>query len=81
MGRFRYGVGLVLFSVRLLVGWASPYVPEFVPAPSQNRILIGAVGDIMLLVSLWLLGGDFWDELRALYLPTARINLPARGQL
>ena len=36
------------------------------------------IGDLVFLSSLHVLGGDFWDKLRALFVPGARTRFPER---
>jgi hypothetical protein len=33
-------------------------------------------GDLLLLASLFVLGGDFWDKLKALFIYDARAHMP-----
>jgi len=35
-------------------------------------------GDVLLLVSLVVLGGDFWDKLRSLFIHSARAVIPEK---
>jgi hypothetical protein len=37
------------------------------------------VGDLLLISSLFVLGGDFWDKLRALFVHGAKVQIPVRG--
>ena len=36
-------------------------------------------GDLLLLVSLFVLGGDFWDKLRSLFIHSARAQIPEKA--
>ena len=67
VGPFRYGVGLVLFALPLVLAWIAPYVAEIAPGLGRDTIRDGIVGDVLLIVSLLVLGGGFWDKLRALF--------------
>ncbi len=73
VSRTRYRVGLVLFLLPLLHGWLSPYLPLLLHGYKPTR-LEALVGDLLLIVSLFLLGGDFWDKLRALFVWEARVT-------
>jgi hypothetical protein len=68
VGRTRYRIGLVLFVLPLLLGWLGPYVLPHVPVYTEHGLLVHVGGDALLLVSLFVLGGDFWDKLRALFI-------------
>ena len=68
----RYRIGLVMFCVPLLQGlletWASHMAPQLV----ANRLWVDIFMDVMLIASLFVLGGNFWDKLRALFNVNAR---------
>ncbi len=76
VGPTRHTIGLVLFVVPILIGWISPYVGDTMPA--LNRLTPGAAmaGDIAFLFSLFVLGGNFWDKLRALFIKDAQVVFP-----
>lgn len=74
VGRTRYTVGLVMFAVPILFGWISPYAGKLVPGYLGNELTFAVVGDLLLLGSLFVLGGDFWEKLRALFVHGARVS-------
>lgn len=69
----RYRIGLVLFSLPLLLAWFTPYTEQWLPGYEDNRMLYGIVGDAMFIASLFVLGGEFWDKVRALFIHRARV--------
>ena len=73
VSRLRYTIGLVMFSVPILFAWVSIYTVDFIPGFSQNPIPYAIGGDLLLLVSLFVLGGDFWDKIRALFVYDAEV--------
>ena len=75
VSRARYNIGLVIFAIPILFGWLSPYAGTLVPGYEGNEITFAVVGDLLLLVSLFILGGDFWDKLRALFIHEAKAVL------
>ena len=77
VGRTRYTLGLVLFTTPLLFGWLTPYVGDLVPFHEANRIVLAIVGDVFLVSSLFVLGGAFWDKIRALFVHDARAQFAA----
>jgi len=79
VSRRRYRIGLILFIVPLLVGWLMPYFSKLLPSYEENRILINTTGDIVLITSLIILGGDFWDKLRALFIYGAKAIFPTKN--
>ena len=67
VSRTRYNIGLVLFCVPILFGWLSPYFSDLIPGFMQNPLPYAVGGDFILLASFFVLGGDFWDKIRALF--------------
>jgi len=72
----RYRIGLVLFCLPLLTGWLAPYVSELIPHFGTYHVTIAIIGDGLLLLGLFLLGGDFWDKIRALFIHRAKALIP-----
>ncbi len=53
--------------------------PQTVAPPPKGRLLFGgAVFVLGLLCPLLVLGGDFWDKLRALFVRDAKAQFPDR---
>lgn len=71
----RYRIGLVLFSTPLLSGWVAPYISGYIPLFEEHRLLLAIMGDLLLFCSLFVLGGEFWDKLRALFIYRAKVSL------
>ena len=67
----RYKTGLVMISLSLLYAFLSPYFAGYIPGWADHRVVYAVVGDILVLVGLFLLGGNFWDKLRALFIHKA----------
>ncbi len=76
VGRTRYTIGLVMFAVPIAFGWLSPYAADRVPGYLGNEFTYAIVGDLLLLASLFVLGGDFWDKVRALFIRGAKAVFP-----
>lgn len=76
VSRTRYTIGLVMFAVPIVFGWLAPYAADWVPGYPGNEFSYAIVGDLLLLVSLFVLGGDFWDKLRALFIRDAKVVFP-----
>ncbi|KPK58530.1 MAG: hypothetical protein AMS21_10570 [Gemmatimonas sp. SG8_38_2] len=72
VSRARYRVGLVMFALPILIGWVAPYLGHHLPGYEANELVYAVVGDLMLLSSLFVLGGEFWDKLRSLFVHDAR---------
>jgi hypothetical protein len=76
VSRTRYTIGLVMFAVPIVFGWLAPYAADLVPGYPGNVLTYAIVGDLLLLVSLFVLGGDFWDKLRAMFIHGAKAVFP-----
>ena len=64
----RYTVGLIMFIIPLFIGWILPYVEHLIPIYDQYHLWFNIPGDILLIASLFVLGGDFWEKLRSLFI-------------
>ena len=73
VSRTRYRIGLVMFILPLLFGWLEPYVSGFMPGYTSFRLLYNIGGDVVFISSFFILGGDFWDKLQALFIHRAKI--------
>lgn len=82
VGPVRHAFGLVLFLSPLVVTYTQGYFPEWLPDASPWRFYANLASDLVFLASLFVLGGDFWDKLRALFVREARAVFPekARGE-
>jgi hypothetical protein len=80
VGLARYRMGLVLFVLPLVFGVLEPYVGHHIPGHGGHPRVFQVGGDVMLLVSFFVLGGTFWDKVRALFVHQARAVFPqSRG--
>ena len=70
----RYRIGLFLFFFPILIGWLLPYFIDLVPFLSEYMFLINILGDVIIIVSLFVLGGDFWDKIRSLFIQKNKID-------
>jgi len=75
VGIVRYRFGLVLFTIPLLIGWLLPYFNHLLPEFESYKQVINVGGDLMFISSFFVLGGDFWDKVRGLFVHRARITL------
>jgi hypothetical protein len=73
VSRARYNTGLVMFVLPILFGWMTPYVSEWIPNLQDNLFGYAIGGDLLLLASLFVLGGDFWDKIRALFVYSDKV--------
>jgi hypothetical protein len=76
VSRTRYRIGLVLFLIPFALGWIQPYASTVFETLAQHRIAVGVAGDVLLLVSLFVLGGEFWDKVQALFVHGVKADTP-----
>jgi hypothetical protein len=76
VGRRRYTLGLCLLVGPTLYAWIASYAPSWLPADYVLRVWANLGLDLVTLASLFVLGGDFWDKVRALFLHDARAVFP-----
>ena len=74
----RYRIGLVMFVLPVLFGWLGPYGTHLIPGYETHRFVVSLIGDVMFVASLFVLGGDFWDKIRALFSHSARVQFSGR---
>ena len=79
VSRTRYKIGLVLFLTPIILGWLLPYLSHHIPSYEENKYVISIVGEVLLITSLFVLGGDFWDKLRSLFIYGTKVILPNKS--
>jgi hypothetical protein len=72
----RYRIGLVMFCTPLIFAFIDPYAGHLIPGREAHTKLFAFGGDLLLLTSLFILGGDFWDKLRSLFVHGAKVEFP-----
>jgi len=72
VSKTRYIVGLIMFLVPLIPTYVMAYTPQWLPDTSSARLYVNIAADCSFIASLFVLGGDFWDKLTALFLYEAR---------
>jgi hypothetical protein len=70
VGPVRHAIGLVMFTLPLISAMLETYVDSFWPGFRPNIWQVQALGDLMLIASFFVLGGDFWSKIRALFVRT-----------
>jgi hypothetical protein len=73
----RYTIGLYMLVVPILYAWIASYAPSWLPENYVPRVWVNVGLDLVALASLFVLGGDFWDKVRALFLHDARVVSPS----
>jgi hypothetical protein len=67
VSRKRYYLGLVLFSIPLILGFLQPYLGYFIPFFNNLPLWLYSILDMIFIIGIFVLGGDFWDKLSGLF--------------
>jgi hypothetical protein len=76
VSRTRYRIGLFMLLPHVIYACLTFYTPDLIPGYSEDRIAMNLIADFLFLATLFVLGGDFWDKLRALFLYDAKAHIP-----
>jgi len=74
VSRLRYTIGLVMFCIPILFGWVSIYATDLIPGFTSHPLPYALGGDLLLIASLFVLGGNFWDKIRSLFIYDAEVR-------
>lgn len=74
--RTRYNIGLFLFCLPLIPTYILAYAPQFFTDNFYLRLILNISFDVVFIASLFVLGGDFWDKLKALFSFSAKVSFP-----
>ena len=81
VSRVRYRIGLVMLFLPLAVSLLEPYIALLVVREPLPRWVYGAVDDTLFLTGFFVLGGEFWDKVKALFVYEAKAVLPAMSRI
>ena len=73
----RHRVGIAMFTVAMLAGFVEPYLGVVLPGSATRDLRVTLGVDLLLIASLLVLGGDFWDKIRALFIRGAKVTFSA----
>jgi hypothetical protein len=73
VGRLRHSLGLVMFGLPLLTTFIEPYDDYIWPALLTHSWQLELLSDLIFIASFFVLGGNFWDKIRALFVRTAQV--------
>ncbi len=74
----RYRLGLLMFFVPVLFIWLHPYLEQAQPHIADKRVMMGMISVVLVSVSLFLLGGEFWNKLRGLFIYDMSVVQPSK---
>ena len=77
VGATRHRIGLAMFALPLLLALLGPYLHDHLPGYDTRPMWWHVGGDVVFVTSLLVLGGDFWDKLRSLFVHGAKAVFPS----
>jgi len=78
VSRTRYRIGLLMLIPHVIFANLIYYSPDLIPGYADNRIATGLTADFLFIITLFVLGGEFWEKLRALLLYDAKACFPKK---
>jgi hypothetical protein len=67
-----------MFVLPLLFAWLGPYGAHRIPGYEAHRFVVSLIGDMVFVASLFVLGGEFWDKVRALFIHQAEVHVATK---
>jgi hypothetical protein len=80
IGPWRHKVGLVMFFLPIVPSYLQAYQPQWLPDSSPLRWQVKLAADVIFFASFFVLGGDFWDKLHALFSRETRVKRCGRSE-
>ncbi|AFM24946.1 hypothetical protein [Desulfomonile tiedjei] len=80
VGKTRYSIGLIMFLIPLVPTYVMAYAPQWLPDDSPARLYVNLAADFIFAASLFVLGGDFWDKLTALFVYDSKAQFDDKVQ-
>jgi hypothetical protein len=68
VSRTRHRAGLAIWALLFIYGSFVWYAPHLVPGYAEHRIAMNLTADFLFIASLFVLGGNFWEKFRALFI-------------
>lgn len=74
----RYRIGLTLFVSLIVLSSLGRFVGHVLPGQAERPWIYAIASNLLLVASVVVLGGDFWDKLRALFMRDAKAVFPKK---
>ena len=74
VSRNRYYLGLVLFSFPIVFGILQPYLAHFIAVLNELPLGYHIALDMIFIIGIFVLGGEFWDKLSGLFHYDAKVT-------
>ncbi len=79
VSRLRYNTGLALLIPHVIFAYITFYAPHWLPGYDEHRIAMNLAADFLLVITLFILGGEFWEKTRALFIYDAKTSIPQKS--
>ena len=63
----------------LLLAWLGPYFAYHIPGYETTRGMVSILSDFLFVTRLFVLGGEFWDKIRALFIIDVKVLITANS--
>lgn len=80
VSRARYRFGIAIWALLAIFGVFIYYAPDLIPGYDEHRVAMNLVADALFIASFFVLGGDFWEKFRALFIYEARAIIPGENR-
>ncbi len=78
VSRTRYRIGIGMLLIPIVFAYLIAYAPQIIPGYAEHSLYINLGVDFILIASFFVLGGEFWDKVRSLFVYGAKPQFPAR---
>jgi len=78
VGPWRYNIGLLMFFLPFVTSLFFSYFEPIFEGGEDARPKFEKISDFVQIAALFVLGGDFWDKLRALFVRKAKAVFPPK---
>ena len=75
VSRLRYNIGLALLIPHVIFAYLTFYAPHWIPGYDEYRISMNLTADFLFVITLIILGEEFWEKLRALFVYDAKASI------
>ena len=75
VSRLRYNIGLALLIPHVIFAYLTFYAPHWLPGYDEYRISMNLTADFLFVITLIILGEEFWEKLRALFIYDAKASI------
>lgn len=79
VSRLRYNIGLFLLLPHVIFAYITFYAPQWIPGYDEYRVNMNLTADFLLVITLFILGQDFWEKIRALFIYDAKASVPQKS--